>query len=102
MLSCLFRRTLSPPRRAASRPAEVAGGIAARAFNRTRPRIELSRFDMVAGSVGVGLPLLDFLRRFRLCPLAGPGFGHAFLFFLPEEKTESQPARYFGVETLEK
>ena len=28
--------------------------------------------------------------------------GFAFFLLLPEEKTESQPARYFGLETLEK
>ena len=49
----------------------------------------------------VGSSFSDFPRRFRLCPPAGPDFGQA-LFFLREENTESQPARYCGVETLEK
>ena len=58
--------------------------------------------DGFFGSIGVGLALFDFLRGLCLCPLAGPGLGHAFFLLLPEENTESQPARYFGVDTLEK
>ena len=73
---------LSRPRRPPSRPGEVLGvGIHARAFYRTGSRIELSRPDFWAGSVGVGFSLSGFLRRFRLCPLAGPSFGHVFFAF---------------------
>jgi hypothetical protein len=68
---------LSRPRRAASRPGEGPGaGIRAWALYRTRSRIELPRPDLSAGSVGVGFLLSGFLRRFRLCPLAGLSFGH--------------------------
>ncbi len=74
---------LPRPRRPPSRRAEVLGaGIHARAFYRTCSRIELPRLDFLAGSVGVGYSLSGFLRRFRLCPLAGLSFGHVFFPFL--------------------
>ncbi len=74
---------LSRPRRAPFRPGEVLGiGIHARAFYRTWSRIELSRPDFWAGSAGVGFPLSGFLRRFRLCSLAGLSFGHVCFAFL--------------------
>ena len=58
--------------------------------------------DGFFGSIGLGFVFFDFLGGPCLCPLAGPCFGHAFFLFLPGENTESQPARYFGVDTLEK
>jgi len=75
-------RSLPRPRRAASRPGEgFVAGIHRRAFDRTGSRIELPWPDLVVMSVGVGFPLFGFPRRVRLCPLAGPGFGHVLLAF---------------------
>jgi hypothetical protein len=74
---------LSRPRRTPFRPGEVLGvGVHARAFYRTCSRIELPRSDFLAGLVGVDFSLFGFLRRFRLCPLAGLSFGHVFFVFL--------------------
>jgi hypothetical protein len=42
----------------------------------------MPRLDFLAGPVGVGFSLSGFLPRFRLCPLAGPSFGHVFFAFL--------------------
>ena len=73
---------LSRPCRAPSRPGEVLDvGIHVRALYRTWSRIELPRPDFLAGLAGVGFPLFGFLPRLRLCPLAGPGFGHVFFAF---------------------
>ncbi len=73
---------LSRARRPPFRPGEVLDvGIHARTFYRTCSRIELPRPDFWAGSVGAGFSLSGFLRRFRLCPLAGLSFGHVFFAF---------------------
>ncbi len=73
---------LSRARRPPFRPGEILDvGVHARAFYRTCSRIELPGLDFLAGSVGVGFSLSGFLRRFRLCPLAGPSFGHAVFAF---------------------
>jgi hypothetical protein len=58
--------------------------------------------DGFFGLIGFGFVFYGFLRRPCLCPFAGSCFGHAFFLRLFEENTESQPERYFGVETLEK
>ena len=74
---------LSRPRRAAFRAGEVLDvGIHARAFYRTCTGIELPGLDSLAGPVGAGFSLPGFLRRFRLCTLAGLRFGHVFFVFL--------------------
>ena len=73
---------LSRPRRASFRPGEGPGaGIGARALYRTWARIESPRMDVPAGPVGGGFLLSGLLRRFRLRPLAGPGFGHILFTF---------------------
>ncbi len=73
---------LSRARRPPFRRGEVLDvGIHARTFYRTCSRIELPGLDFLAGSVGVGFSLSGFLRRFRLCPLAGLSFGHVFFAF---------------------
>ena len=41
----------------------------------------MPRPDILAGLVGAGFSLSGFLQRFRLCALAGLGFGHAFFAF---------------------
>ena len=70
---------LSRPRRAASHPGEALGlGIQTRALYRTRSRTELPRLVSLSGSLCLGLRLSGFLSRLRLCPLAGPRFGHVF------------------------
>lgn len=75
-------RDLARPRRPPSRPGEAyVAGVLCRAFYRTGSRIELSRPDLVVGSVGLGVPFFGFLRRMRLCPFAGPRFGHVVLAF---------------------
>ena len=51
------------------------------ALYRTWPRIELPRANMLIRPVGVGFTFSGFLRGFRLCPLAGLGFGHVVLAF---------------------
>ncbi len=89
-------RGLSRPRRAAFRAAEVPGvGIHARAFDRTRTRIEPARLDFWTGLVGAGFSLFGFLRRFRLCPLAGLRFGHV-LFALADGNGVGFPAIGIG------
>ena len=92
---------LSAPRRSAPCRAGAGGGSAARAFYGARAGIEAPRLNGVGDFAGVGLAFFDFLRCFCLCPFAGPGFGHGYFAF-PKEKTESHPARYCGVERLEK
>ena len=73
---------LSRPRRPPSGPGEVPGaGLHGRALYRARSRIELPRPEFLAVLVGVGFSLSRFLCRFRLCPLAGLGFGHVFIAF---------------------
>jgi len=73
---------LSRPRRPPSGPGEVLGaGLHGRALYRARSRIELPRPEFLAVLVGVGFSLSRFLWRFRLCPLAGLGFGHVFIAF---------------------
>ncbi len=88
--ACLGRGLIRPCC-APSRPAEVLGvGIHARAFDRTGSRIEPPWVDWLAGPVGVGFSLSDFLRRLRLRPFAGPGFGHigfAFALAQPDPRT---------------
>ncbi len=74
---------LSRSRRPLSRPGEIRRvGIYGRAFHRTCCRIELAPPDLLAGSFSVGFSLSGFLRRFRLCPLAGLSFGHGVFTFL--------------------
>ena len=73
---------LSRPRRPSFRPGEVFGiGIHVRASYRSCSRIELPRREFLTGSGGVGFSFSGFLRRFRLCPLAGLSFGHVFFAF---------------------
>ncbi len=73
---------LSRPRRPPFCPGEVLGvGIDARTFYRTCSRIESPRLDILTRSIGVGVSLSGFLRRFRLCPLAGLSFGHVLFAF---------------------
>jgi len=74
---------LSRPRRPTFRPGEVLGaGIHDRAFYRRCSRIEMPGPDFLAGLGGVGFWLSGFLERFRLCSLAGLGFGHGCFAFL--------------------
>lgn len=94
---------LAPSRGASScGAAEVGAGFAGGAFYGTCAGIELAMVDGLFGSVGLGDVFFGFPGGPGLCPFTGSRFGHAFFLRLFEENTESQPERYFGVETLEK
>ena len=93
------QRRLSRPRRAAFHRGEVlAAGVCPWARYRLVSGIEPPRPDCLGGVVGFGCPLLGFLSRVRLRPLAGFGFGHVFFAFLNPVRSgpgDSCPNRNF-------